>query len=391
MSCPAWEFDVWTPNKTKKTQTVVVYREKKQTKKQSKKKSSKKRRGMPAGADPIVDIINRPCDAPLVPVYGSRLGYLARITTPYNLQTLSGDNANSGGGAVGRNGYIVWFPQYHCTPSTTAANNAVNCYIFTQNTSEQPVLAGSLFGGAPTANALSGFSNNALNFCADPANQFMVSGTAEDARALSACIRVKYTGTTSSCQGLIYPLSNIPLDAVFNGGGPGVGTLPTVTEMLQYSGDGIRLTDTVDIKFVPDQSAMQFQDVAYGPLLTPGLVTGVPTGDTTMARASQPMGFGFAFQNLSLLANYQVLLTKNFEWRAKPSSGLTSTMARNNMSTPEHVNKAISWLDTHMPGWKTAGMEVGKMGVNILKDIVLAGRGMNSRATNRLRLQGGEL
>lgn len=336
--------------------------------KRPKKKATKPRKNKSTTSDPILRLIADPCNAPLVPFYGGQSGYLSRTAQNYSLQQVLGT-----GSTIGTNGYVVWFPQYHCDP---VDGNVVNFYCYATTGVGGPGLAGSLWNGTSTsgvATAATAYAGNQLAHIFDPAYAFLRNGIAEDARTLSACLQVIYQGTTSASQGMFYPLTNIPLDSVFNGGG-NPGTIPSVNQILRYAGTGQRVTDRFEVRFTPDQVSMQFQDALYGPLLRTSNTT-APSGDGAIARTAQPLGFGFAFTNLGVASDYQMFATKNYEWRPKMNVGLTASTSNQNIADPTFVQRAVRTLDATNPHWRTQAMKTSAdILISGLQSLVLSGR-----------------
>ena len=347
--------------------------------KRTKKNSTKPRKPRTKKSDPILQLIADPCNAPLVPFYGGQAGYLSRTAQNYSLSQVLGT-----GTTLGTNGYCVWFPQYHCDP---VDGNVVNFYCYATTGLGGPVLNGSLWNGTSTsgvATAANAYAANQLAHIFDPAYAFLRNGIAEDARTLSACLQIIYQGTTANSQGMFYPLTNVPLDSVFNGGG-NPGTIPGVNQILRYAGQGQRVTDSFEVRFTPDQVSMQFQDAAYGPLLRTSGTT-PPTGDSAIARTAQPLGFGFAFTNLGLASDYQMFATKNYEWRPKMNVGLTASTGNMNIADPTFVQRAVRALDEMNPHWRTHAMKTSAdILVSGLQSLVLSGRS-NFRSRNTIMM-----
>lgn len=347
---------------------------KKKEGKKSKRKQSRNNR------DPIARLLADPCHAPLVPIYGGQNGYLARNSQPATLSNFTGTSL------AGTSGYCVWFPQYFCAAPNATASTPVNFYIFTQNASATPTLNGSLWYS--TAGAGTAYAANTAVSIPDAASQFMQTGIAEDARCLSACLTLQYTGTTANASGLFFPLTNVPLDLVFNGGSSGTGTMPNYFMMSRYAGSGKRADGKCEVKFTPDSQSMSFQDVAYGPLIGPTSAGTAPSGDAAISRTAQPMGFGFAWQNISAQSDYILTPTKAYEWRPKASSGLSANTSTVSTSSPDFVNRAVTRLNKISPDWQSQAYHMGMdlLG-NQLRHLVLGGSDMAysvPRSTNRM-------
>jgi hypothetical protein len=151
----------------------------------------------------------------------------------------------------------------------------------------------------------------------------------------------------------------------------------------------MRADQPVEIKWTPDQSAMQFEDFSYGPLLaaTTAAATNA-SADSTYARTCQPMGFGFAFQNVADIANYVVSFTKVFEWRPKPVGGLQLIASENNIADPSYVRQAVAALDASMPDWRTRAYHAASSSIGaMLRSLVLSGSDIRyDRPRDRIEL-----
>lgn len=370
--------DVKCTNKRRNKTPQIINKSKIVVRRVTKKKTSKKKKSKTSSMSPIARLLADPCKAPIVPIYGGSSGYTARFSAVDQMANLFGTTANS------PSGYLVWFPQYACNGSAGGSTSAVSCYCFASNTNNTPVLNGSLWNGTANtgvSSAATGYANNTLNNVYDPSNAFASGSICEDTRALAACIKLSYSGTTSSNSGMFYPLTNIPLDAVFNGGGSS-GIIPTAAQLMRYGSVGYRLDGELEIKFVPDQVAMQFQDVAYGPLQRGSISSDPPTGDPTIARASQPMGFGFAYFGAPALNTILVERVKVVEWRPSPSAGISAMSTNQNIADPSYVQRAIEYLDKSFPNWKTnAAHSAMDTMTSMLRNVVLGGNGPPQRLT----------
>jgi hypothetical protein len=280
----------------------------------------------------IAQLLNDPCKAPTVPIYGSLRGYLARMS---NIQSLA-----LAGAAGAKSGYCVWFPSYSNPANrNTSAANPINFFIFNNSTTASfPTTAD--FG-----HAAAGSTTTAVSL-SDPAGAFLLSTTCQDLRSMAACLELEYTGTTVNGSGVVYPLKNIPLTSFIlaNGGNP------TIDQMMQYADTSVRGTSMTDIKWRPTDESMWFKDSyvgAYTPSATPGNNTGISVSE----QRNPPMGIGFAYTNISSTSDYNVKATKVFEWRPEMVSGL-SAQAPRGVENTSWLDKGLAYLDAKNPNWE---------------------------------------
>lgn len=361
------------------------------TNKRKKVKSKRRTNKARATRSPaLAAMIQNPCTGPLVPAYGGTNGYISRIAGPYNLGNFAGSSA------ANLHGVVLWFPQYVTDASAGSANLPCNFMVFANaSLGTSPTTTGAFFNGVNSTGsntASSAFTAGTYAGIFDPAYSFCSSAIVEDSRVLAACLSLEYTGTTANSQGLVYPLANVPYDAVLNGGSATNGTPPNVSQIMRYAGDGRRADSKMDVKFTPDTVAMQFNDTYYGPFMCGANSAASGTGDSAITRTGQPMGFGFAFTNLAALNNYVLTATKVFEWRPKIVGGLASMVRNVSIPDPSFVQRALAYLDATMPEWRTNAVHAmsGSIG-DLLRRVVLGGSDMGvmapqSTLTSRRRI-----
>jgi len=293
------------------------------------KKSKPKKAGMKM--DPYARMINDPCNATLKPgLYGSNYGLLARFHNRFTInQITSGWNTST-------SGWVIWFPSYHNSLNASTTSNApVNLVAF--GGGGQPTIAD--FGKA-------GISTTAGSFN-DPAASFVASDTCMDARTLSACMKITYTNTTSGAKGLVFPLTNIPIEAILFGG---TGDLPpTVSQLAQYSTVMARAVDSFEVKWRPSMEAT-FRAEDEG-CINPSSTS---TGNTTLSsyvRHSGVFGIGFAFDNITAISDYVIDCYKNIEWRPEPNIGMPQQQPTGT-ENPGYITRAVQFLDRANPDWQ---------------------------------------
>lgn len=301
-------------------------------------------------------MINDPCNATLVPgIYGSSYGLLARFRN-VNMMATPFEGAQYG--------YVVWFPSYHNNLSSEAAGitNPLNfVYWASDNPAVQPSLVnyGINYNDAVTAHSF-----------ADPAFSFVSGDTCQDARTISACMRITYTGNTSDGRGIIAPLKNVPLTAVLNGGSG--GNPPSINDLLRYSTAEKRGTETQEVKWRPTPLDARFRD-SRSSLIDP--TAGSPTSISNQASADPPVGIGFVIYNVLAMSEFSISTYKNIEWRPEPVSGLVS-QTPTGVENPTFLSKALTTLDRLAPNWQTSMKDAAiSMAQNALTNLVLGGTG----------------
>lgn len=334
--------------------------------KQNKKKNSGKklakanlvvmkqtRRRKLARLDPIAQLVMDPCNANLkLGIYGSVKGMATRV---HRISSIG----NGVTGTTDNSGYILWFPDYHCPGGTTTAER--NCFLYNAvNVLTGPAAAGF---GCGAANGTT--TTSSMN---DPAYSFVESDVCQDARTLAACMRVTYTGTTSNARGLIYPLVNVPADAIIRGGAS--TTPPSPSDLIAYARESKRCVGTNEVRWRPTGSSLGFKDNLPGPIQCNSATA--PTLNSSV-RNEEPVAIGFVWYNVSSPNDLQVDFYKAIEWRAEPTSLLSSAkpIGADNTSVMQRVTNA---LDRIYPQWQTHAME-GAMDLasSMLQTAVLSG------------------
>jgi hypothetical protein len=265
-------------------------------------------------------MIADPCNAPLEPgIHGSDQGLLAR-TISYS--------ANTSGAAQG---YCIWFPSFTNNPDAAdegAGSILTNIFTFcpaAPSTAPAPLnfgFAADWSGGNNTAASLP-----------DPAYGLVGNNMCADARTISACMSMTYTGKMQDSSGSFAFVNNIPFTTLYGNGtadrtpaNPSYIAPATIDDLFVYAGHASRLgTDTLenihvnvrdDPKFYSSDEGFEMVSADY-----PVQTSGVHTQDHT--------GFGFVWRGLSLgtgnpNANLTFGFTKNLEWRATPILGMAN-------------------------------------------------------------------
>jgi len=334
--------------------------------KQPKKKTAKRRTKASSPAGMHAKMIADPCNSMLVPgLYGANSGLLARFRSqlafPEQFRAQSFTY-----------GYILWFPSLH-NNATSDSNVRGSLYIFgSPDAGTNPTLLNYGVNNASVGSAQT---------LADPAFAFVDSDLCADARTLSACLKLTYTGSQSGCKGLVAPLTNVPLSVVLQGGSG--GSPPKISELLNYTTVQGRPLDDHEAVWRPDPS-----DNTYKPTAVP-LIQSV-SGTNSLFYASieprPPTAIGFVFYNVSQLTDFNISAFKNIEWRPEPFSGLTA-QAPSGSDNPGVIAKAVSLLDNNFPGWQTKVKDTAINVVgNALTKMVLGGSYRSGNAPQYMQL-----
>jgi len=266
--------------------------------------------------------------------------------------------------ASSTNGFVIWFPTYHNQRNSSLTSaSPVNLVAFaTNNANTAPAIAD--FGKA------SGSTNLTAASITDPAASFISSDNCQDARCISACIRYMYTGSTSTARGLIYPLTNIPIEAVVYGG---TGNAPPpINQLQQYATMNCRVTDVGEVVWRPNMEGMTFRADQEG-CINPSGTSGGTTSLANYTRHTGVYGIGFAFTGISSLDDLTFEFYKNVEWRSEPGFGISSVQPRGTES-PSFIQRAINKLDKSSPNWQTRFTDTAMNMVSKgLQNIVLSG------------------
>jgi len=251
------------------------------------------------------------------------------------------DYANIGGGLDTDANLFMWKSD---ASSTQPNNDVVDCYGRNTAANFTDAAALPLNTGCSTA---------------DPAEPLLSEDLVQDARTLSACMTVTYTGKMLDASGQYCTLTNIPLSSVLTGGAAN-GPL-SVDDCFRYTNRTGRFgSEPVEVLSRPTGESHHFRDEDDG-LIRVGTFNVVASETTPIAEAQQPTFIGFAWRGLdSQAANPLVFdFIKNIEWRAAPISGLTHQPSRVVHTLPL-VPEILQKLDTSVPGWDSRTEDVGK-------------------------------
>lgn len=326
---------------------------------QKKAPKKKRARGGRRGMDPYAAMVSDPCMATQKPgLYGSTQGMIARFHQPYDMSA----NATWGTNDFG---YAVWFPSYHA-PGGANGKMATNFFYWTSpNATTQPVLVG--YGALPLAD-----TTTAKGFI-DPAYNFVAGDVCQDARTLSACMKLSYAGSTSQAQGFVYPITNLSISTLLYGGT--FDNPPTVQQMLAICTTNKRADGIAEVVWRPSPEAFNFRNEVDG--VASCNATNSPSV-SSFVTGYPPMGIGFVFYGVNNVSNFIIDCYKNVEWRSEPISGMTQVIPRG-IDEPSILKQATNYLDRYAPGWQTTAKEsMGNLLTQAFSQIALGGAGMSS-------------
>jgi hypothetical protein len=319
------------------------------------KSAPRKRKQKAPSLSPVAALLNNPCGAPIPSgFFGDDSGYHMRLRSTAGINIYNNNNH--------KYGYIVWFPDYHCSSNnggTTAKNANLFQWCSLDSTSTPTFTSmGTQVTTTTTPTTISSLE--------DPAYDFVVGTTCQDARTFAACMKVRYTGPTSSAKGNIFPLTNVPLELLLEA--------PSVSQLMAYANRDVRCDDTLEIKFRPiGRASGNYHKSTAGALRVVNAANAeVPASTEQVA----PIGIGFVWRDISDANDLTVDYYKVIEWKPEPGSKIPSKPPRNGFTT-ELVRSGINALDRNMPGWDTvvgsiAGPAMGSL-ATILRRVVLSG------------------
>lgn len=323
-------------------------------------------------------MLHDPCNSELFAgIYGSDEGLVGRFKKDSGLTTLGSDTC----------GFCLWVPAYH-NPGVNggAGGGSGNIFIFrTLDSATKPtntIAANGAFGSGGAGSVTTARTIN------DPANPFVVGAVARDARLISACMRVSYTGPMSSTSGQMCVIENLPLSDVLS-------NLPSVDALFEYSTKSQRFSvDTMEAVYRPSDAGIdRFRDesdvaVAVG-------ATGAVSTIGADAVSFEPTCFGFAWRGTTAGQSQYVQLEfiKNVEWRPSVGQGMSvqTPVSVGGRGVARHTD-AIALLDKAKPGWTSrafsaVGSEIGTLAKAVYSGIAPVVRGAIKAKAGNLAAQ----
>lgn len=330
----------------------------KQAPKKKKSKKQKKKGGLKGGGPnrAYAAMLNDPCNCTMVKgFYGSSEGNLGRMSILVSPDT---------GYATSTYFVLLWNPDFY-NPRTTAG--PIYCSSFQFGASLATAFPASTgYGAGSAADTTTAHSIDA------PGYAFVNGDTAQDARTISACIKTVYTGTTSGCKGMLYPLTNVPSEAIIFGGAGGAA--PTFNDWMRYAGDGRRADEGIEVKYRPNLASVKFKNAGPGPILVQsGVAPQVGNnGDETKF-------IGVLFANVTSASDFVNNYIQVIEWKAEPGSFFSHTTPKG-MDDTSIVRSAVNTLDSMYPGWQSrAASTATNLLTSAVAKMALGGAGMSFR------------
>jgi len=291
-----------------------------------------------------MDMVLNPCEATLQPgIYGDVEGLVARTKTTVNMTNTS------------TCGYILWDPVYH-NPGETSSGGEVgemNLMVWTSTQSHAQPTNGKVVGTTyelPFGRGNYNYPTSETTTCIpDPAFAFANTEIVEDARLISACIRLTYFGTMLDSSGQIGFLENVPDSLVLTGGAN--GDPASVDELFRYTSNTHRLgLDTFEVIARPSDGTPRFRDTAESPYAL-GMHGVMPTTISQTGKTMPSTLCGLVWRSLDSKSRLVAEVTKNFEWRPAPISGLV--MVHPQTKGKEKITAIHTIADRFKPGWAT--------------------------------------
>jgi hypothetical protein len=346
------------------------------------KKKSRPRNGprKKAGMGPVARMLADPCNAELRSgSFTTSEGYLARVRSTFV------DNSDGG-----RSGYILWVPMYHnsgaADPDSLFAKEFNVMGWSASNSGSNPInnaLGDGLSYGFPEDfNAAKELGTAFAS--ADPASFLVGSKNAivADARLISACIKMTYTGRMDAAAGEVCRVS-VPLDVILGNMEEKIPAA-SVDELFRMATKRSRLgVDTLETIHRPETELTGLFHGASDVCLGGG---GAPGTDATItgpsAKLRQPKVFGFAWRSLPTpsgdSSNLTFELTKNLEWRPSSRSGFVAAVPKST-GKDRGIQKAVAMLDANIPGWADRVYDSATSVASTIAQLALTGAGNYAR------------
>jgi len=298
---------------------------------------------------------------------------------PCNSPLVSGFFPNEGGNlmrvkksifnnSTGTCGYILWVDDYHQAGDRLDAKHTPvdqyggNLFIWSSsNPDTQPYNTRVIGEGKESYGEVrsDSFQENtqysSAYTVADPAHNWVASNNVQDARTISSCIRMKYTGQERLASGEVALIENLPLDAVLRGA---VDEEAVSVNMLFNAARQVRRLGNrpVEIKGRPSAASDTFRNQHATPFIIRAQEN-QNTGKSAAGRIQAPNVYGIAWRGVSISADqptclFTYELTKNIEWRPEPNANAANVVPVAQSGTPK-FQAATSWLDANIPGWAT--------------------------------------
>lgn len=298
------------------------------------KKNPKRKRKSAKQHSPALQMLLNPCTAPLAPgFHATSEGILSRFKTVYSP------------GAATTSGYVLWCPHY----VSKTATRFETAFIFGHNTSstEPPNTTAEPYGtGGNTALAINVGSSD-----------FVSSAVCSDFRLLSACIKLNYTGSISTCAGLVTRVSGLSVDTLLHGSATDAPI--SVDDIFALTDGAERLSlDTMELRHRPDTDLADSFKSDDDALIYKGVAASEPSILTNESKRFHPTVFGFAWKGVPT-ASLSATFIQNIEWRPDGQSGI-SIPRPVQLHDEGYVSKLLKYADDYFPGWQNAATGAAK-------------------------------
>jgi len=268
--------------------------------------------------------------------------------------------------STGTCGYILWIDDYHQAGDRLDAKHAPadqyggNLFLWSSDDPDvQPYntrVVGenkNSYGEVRSDSFTQAGQYGSAQTAADPAHNWVSTNNVQDARTISSCIRMKYTGQERLASGEVAFIENLPIDSILRGA---VDEEAVSVNMLFNSARRVQRlgNHTVEIKGRPSAASDTFRNNHATPFIIRA-VENQNTGKSPAGRIQAPNVYGLAWRGVSVNADqptclFTFELTKNIEWRPEPNANAANVVPKARSGTPK-FQAATSWLDTNIPGW----------------------------------------
>lgn len=282
-----------------------------------------------AVADPCGDTIPKG-------LFGSNEGLIGRFKSTVATGCLTSNDGS---------GYVLWCPTMHNSGAQGdgTALHSSNLFMFnsgTNGTAAAPNTVANPYGVDPIGTI------NRASSQADPAFAFVDDALCQEARTLSACLSLVYTGRADEAAGQICIVQDFPFDLL-----EGDGTV-NVNSLFDYSSKSARLgTDKFEVVFRPDAAHQDFYAADTDDYYHTGVAGTSPSAQHGVSReAPRLMGFAWRATETDIGSRIIVEATKNIEWKPAPLQGMVLPAHTASGVRVEDVTRS---LDQKVPGWST--------------------------------------
>jgi len=292
-------------------------------------------------------MIADPCNSVLAPgIFGDQEGLLARVKSTYTNPGTNGQTC----------GYILWSPDYHSGPINAGSYNVgpANLFCFSNaDPSYNPLNEPSAPFGSDQINTVWNGAATAASL-QEPATDLLDAELVADARTISSCMKMTYTGPMFTAAGQYCVVEGLPLNSLLANKEVGDPTYsPSVNDLFRLATRSGRFgTDTREAVSRPHDNAHIFRDKTIAPIQVGDSGNSAST-QTTIGETQQPVFYGFAWRGIPGDTAHPIVfdLIKALEWRPRPVSGLTHAPPRA-INKTSMVQPAVAHLDkTYGPSW----------------------------------------